>query len=36
MSLDSLTYLLDFYWPYIAGAGVIGLLSGWFSYSVRK
>ena len=31
MTLDSVIYLLQFYWPYMAGAGVIGLVAGWFS-----
>ena len=36
MSLDSLVYLLGIYWPYMAGALVIGLGAGWFSYSPPK
>lgn len=35
MSLDSLTYLLELYWPYMAIAAVIGLTAGWFSFSAR-
>jgi hypothetical protein len=34
--LDSLIYLLEFYWPYALGALVIGLGAGWFSYAVKK
>lgn len=34
--LDSLTYLLEIYWPYLAGALVIGLGAGWFSFAPRK
>ena len=36
MSLDSLTYLLEIYWPYMATAVAIGLVSGWFSYSAKR
>jgi hypothetical protein len=36
MSLDSLTYLVEVYWPFIAGALAIGLATGWFSVSKRK
>jgi hypothetical protein len=36
MSLDSLTYLVEIYWPFMAGALAIGLLTGWFSVSKRK
>jgi hypothetical protein len=36
MLLDSLTYLFSFYWPYLLGASIIGLVSGWFSFSVKK
>lgn len=36
MSLDSLTYLFEMYWPYMLGALVIGLGSGWFSYSTKQ
>jgi hypothetical protein len=32
MSLDSLIYLLEVYWPYLLAAGAIGLLTGWFTY----
>ncbi len=33
MILNSLIYLLSFYWPYVLGALVIGLGTGWFSLS---
>lgn len=33
MSVDSVIYLLEIYWPYLTGALVVGLLTGWFTYS---
>jgi hypothetical protein len=36
MSLDSLTYLVEVYWPFMACALLIGLVTGWFSVSKRK
>lgn len=36
MTLDSLTYLLEVYWPFVLGALVIGLVTGWFSVSRPK
>ena len=36
MSVDSVMYLLAIYWPYMAGAGVIGIAVGWFSYARPK
>ncbi len=36
MTLDSLSYLFDVYWPFIVGAGVVGLVTGWLSVSQRK
>lgn len=36
MTLDSLIYLLEVYWPFVVGAGAIGLVTGWFSVRVRK
>lgn len=33
MSWESLIYLLGFYWPYLAGAGLIGLVTGWRSFT---
>jgi hypothetical protein len=35
MSLDSLLYLLEMYWPFLLAAFAIGLGTGWFSY-VKK
>lgn len=32
MSWTSLIYLLDMYWPYLLGAGLIGLVVGWRSF----
>ncbi len=32
MSLDSLVYLLELYWPFLLAAGIIGILTGWFTY----
>ncbi len=32
MSLDSLLFLLELYWPFLLGALAIGLLTGWFTY----
>jgi hypothetical protein len=34
--LDTLTYLLQFYWPFALAALVVGLVTGWFSVSGRK
>jgi hypothetical protein len=34
MSLDSLLYLLEMFWPYLAGAAAIGLVTGWVTYRV--
>ena len=34
--LDTLTYLLQFYWPFALGAAVVGLITGWFSVNGRK
>ncbi len=33
MSLDSLIYLLGIYWPYLTGALVVGVCTGWFTYA---
>ena len=33
MSLETLIYLWGIYWPYLAGAGAIGVVAGWFSFS---
>lgn len=36
MSFDSLIYLLELYWPFLAGAALIGLAAGWFSAAPKK
>jgi hypothetical protein len=36
MTLDSLTYLVEVYWPFMAGALLVGLLTGWLSVPKRK
>jgi len=36
MTLDSLMYLLEVYWPFVLGAGAIGLVTGWLSVRTRK
>lgn len=36
MSLNSLVYLLGAYWPYLVGAGLIGLVVGWRSFAPPK
>jgi len=33
MTLDSLTYLLEIYWPFVLGALAIGAVTGWLSVS---
>lgn len=35
MTLDSLTYLLEFYWPFVLGAALIGLVTGWLSVTKK-
>lgn len=35
MSLESLLFLLEFYWPFLLGALGVGLLTGWFTYRAR-
>lgn len=32
MSVDSLIYLVEIYWPFLLAALLIGLATGWFSY----
>lgn len=29
MSLESLLYLLAWYWPYLGAAALVGLVTGW-------
>jgi hypothetical protein len=36
MTLDSLIYLLEVYWPFVLGAGAIGLVTGWLSVRTQK
>jgi len=36
MTLDSLSYLLEIYWPFVLAALGIGLATGWFSYSETR
>lgn len=36
MDFDSLVYLLGVYWPYLAGAALIGLVVGWRSFTPPK
>jgi hypothetical protein len=36
VSLDSLVYLVETYWPYLLGALAVGLGSGWFGYTVPR
>lgn len=35
MSLDSLVYLAEFFWPFLLAAFAIGILTGWFSLGRR-
>ena len=36
MSLDSVTYLLTVYWPYMAGILAIGVGVGWVSGASKR
>jgi hypothetical protein len=36
MSLDSLIYLVEIYWPFLLAAFAIGIGSGWFSLNQKK
>ena len=36
MSLASLLFLLGYYWPFLLGAGAIGMATGWLSYEAPK
>ena len=36
MDFESLAYLLGIYWPYLAGAALIGLVVGWRSFTPPK
>lgn len=35
MSLDSLIYLVEVYWPFLMAAGLVGLATGWLTTSAR-
>jgi hypothetical protein len=32
MFLDSLIYLLEVFWPYLLGAMLVGVATGWLTY----
>lgn len=34
--IEQLTYLLQFYWPYMAGVFVIGVVAGWISLARKS
>ncbi len=34
--MDSLLYLMEFYWPYALGMLAIGLVAGWFSHTAKR
>ena len=36
MSLDSLVYLVELYWPFLTAAAVIGLFTGWLTYKPAR
>ena len=36
MSWSSLAFLLGYYWPYLAAAAAIGLVTGWRSFTPPK
>ncbi len=36
MALDSMLYLLEVYWPFVLGALLIGVATGWLSYVKPK
>ena len=36
MTLDSLIYLVEVYWPFLLAAALVGLVTGWLSLSARK
>lgn len=36
MTLESLLFLIELYWPFLLGALMIGLLTGWFTYRVER
>jgi hypothetical protein len=36
MNLDWVAYLIEVYWPFMAAALLVGMITGWFSVSKRK
>jgi hypothetical protein len=36
MSISALAYLVVMYWPYLLGAGLVGLVVGWRSLAPAK
>jgi hypothetical protein len=36
MTWDSLTFLVSYYWPYLAAAAAIGGVVGWRSFAPPK
>ncbi len=34
--MDWVAYLVEVYWPFMVGALLVGLLTGWLSVSARK
>jgi hypothetical protein len=32
VTVDSIVYLVELYWPFLVGALVVGVLTGWFTY----
>lgn len=36
MSLDSLIFLLEYYWPFLLGAVAVGIATGWLSYPSKR
>lgn len=36
MFIDSVTYLLEVYWPFALGALGVGVVTGWLSVPMRK
>jgi hypothetical protein len=36
MSLDSLIFLIELYWPFLLGAMAIGAATGWLTYRPQR
>lgn len=36
MSLESILFLIETYWPFLLGALAIGLVTGWFTYRAER